>query len=105
MAGPDTHYNKPFKQAMREEMDSYLESREYLMTKEGKIQPAPYSKICEWVVSAWAAIPTQVIINSFSDNGWDQVYNRNNTSVLHATLRDIVDNNIVQGYQRRAGNP
>ena len=91
MAGPDTHYNKPFKQAIREQMDSYLESQEYLLTKTGKIQPAPYGKICDWVVAAWAAIPAEVIVNSFVDNGWDQFFNRNDTTVLHTTLRDIVD--------------
>jgi len=35
-------------------------------------------------------------------NGWEQAFNNNDTSVLHQTLRDIVDNNIVRGFQRRA---
>ena len=35
-------------------------------------------------------------------NGWEQAFNGNDTSVLHQTLRDVVENNVVRGYQRRA---
>ena len=72
------------------------------MTKSGKIKPAPYKKICDWVVEAWNEIPDEVIGNAFVHNGWEQAHNGNDTSVLHQVLRDVVDNNIVRGYQRRA---
>ena len=102
MAGPDTHWNKPFKGFIREEMESYMETEEYMLTDAGKIKPAPYKLICDWVVAAWAKVDTTTIINSFVHNGWEQAFNNNDTSVLHQTLRDIVDNNIVRGFQRRA---
>ena len=102
MAGPDTHWNKPFKANMHEQMDEYMDNEEYLITDSGKIQPAPYSKICDWVVKAWNAIPAETIGNAFVHNGWEQAFNGHDTSVLHSSLRDIVDNNIVRGYQRRA---
>ena len=45
--------------------------------------------------------PPEVIGNAFVQNGWEQAFNGHNTSVLHSTLRDVVENNIVRGYQRR----
>ena len=102
MAGPDTHWNKPFKGFIREEMESYMETEEYMLTDAGKIKPAPHKLICDWVVAAWAKVDTTTIINSFVHNGWEQAFNNNDTSVLHQTLRDIVDNNIVRGFQIRA---
>ena len=99
--GPDTHWNKPFKGYMREEMDEYLDSEEYEFCASGKIKPAPYAQICDWVVAAWKKIDKQVIVNSFVQNGWQQAFNKNDTSVLHSTLRELVDNNITRGYQRR----
>ena len=102
MAGPDTHWNKSFKGKMHGKMDEWLDTEEYEMTKSGKIKPAPYKKICDWVVEAWNEIPDGVIGNAFVHNGWEQAHNGNDTSVLHQVLRDVVDNNIVRGYQRRA---
>ena len=43
--GPDTHWNKVFKQYMRELMEEYLDTEEYEFKITGKIKPAPYSKI------------------------------------------------------------
>ena len=96
MAGPDTHWNKVFKGAMREEIDGYMETDEYELTKSGKIAPAPYSKICDWVVRAWDKVQPDTIGNAFLHNGWRQAFNGNDTSVLHTTLRDLVDKNIVR---------
>ena len=48
------------------------------------------------------AVPPESIGNAFVHNGWSQAFNRIDTSVLHTVLRDIVENNIVRGYQRRA---
>ena len=102
MAGPDTHWNKPFKGYIREDMETYMETDEYELTAAGKIKPAPYKQICDWVVAAWNKVDPQTIINSFVHNGWEQAFNGNDTSVLHQTLRDVVENNVVRGYQRRA---
>ena len=102
MAGPDTHWNKSFKGYMHKQMDEYLDNEEYTYTNSGKISPAPYSLICDWVVKAWNEIPPEAISNAFIHNGWEQAFNGNDTKVLHGTLRDIVENNIVRGYQRRA---
>ena len=101
MAGPDTHWNKSFKASMHDEMNKFMEAEEYKYTESGKMQPAPYSKIIDWVVKAWNAIPPEVIGNAFVQNGWEQAFNGHDTSVLHSTLRDVVENNIVRGYQRR----
>ena len=102
MAGPDTHWNKSFKGYMHKQMDEYLDNEEYTYTNSGKISPAPYSLICDWVVKAWNEIPPEAISNAFIHNGWEQAFNGNDTKVLHETLRDIVEKNIVRGYQRRA---
>ena len=101
MAGPDTHWNKVFKGQMREEMDTYMETEEYELTKSGKIAPAPYKRICDWVVAAWDKVKPETVGNAFSHNGWHQAYNQNDTSVLHTTLKDLVERNIVRGFQRR----
>ena len=45
--------------------------------------------------------PPEVIGKAFVQNGWEQAFNGHDTSVLHSTLRDVVENNIVRGYQRR----
>ena len=65
MAGPDTHWNKSFKGKIHGKMDEWLDTEEYEMTKSGKIKPAPYKKICDWVVEAWNEIPDEVIRNNF----------------------------------------
>ena len=99
--GPDTHWNKVFKQYMREEMEEYMDSEEYEFTKTGKMKPAPYSKICDWVVAAWRKLGPDLIKKSFVETGWEQAFNGNDTSVLHSTLRELVDHNIIREYQRR----
>ena len=76
MAGPDTHWNKVFKGQMREEMDTYMETEEYELTKSGKIAPAPYKRICDWVVAAWDKEKPETVGNAFSHNGWHQAYNQ-----------------------------
>ena len=102
IAGPDTHWNKPFKGNMRELMDEYMDTEEYELTSHGKMKPAPYSKICDWVVAAWNKIDPQTIINSFTHNGWDQCHNGNGLTAVHGILKDLLENNVVRGYQRRA---
>ena len=78
-----------------------MESEVYKLTKAGKIAPAPYSKICDWVVKAWEKVQPDTIGNSFSHNGWFQAFNNNDTSVLHTTLRELVEKNVIRGLQRR----
>ena len=99
--GPDTHWNKVFKQYMREEMEEHMDSEEYKLTMTGKIKPAPSSKMCDWVVVAWRKLEPDFIKKSFVETGWEQAFNGNDTSVLHSTLRELVDHNIIRGYQRR----
>ena len=41
--------NKPFKGKMHAKMDGWLDTEDYELTKSGKIKPAPYKKICDWV--------------------------------------------------------
>ena len=66
---------------MHEEMDQFLDTEEFSLTAAGKITPAPYAKICDWVVKAWNAVPPESIGNAFVHNGWSQAFNRNDTSV------------------------
>ena len=46
-------------------------------------------------------VQPDTIGNSFSHNGWFQAFNNNDTSVLHTTLRELVEKNVIRGFQRR----
>ena len=67
--GPDTHWNKVFKQYMRELMEEYLDTEEYEFIITGKLKQAPYSKICDWVVAAWSKLGPDLIGKSFVETG------------------------------------
>ena len=75
-----------------------MESEVYKLTKAGKIAPAPYSKICDWVVKAWEKVQPDTIGNSFSHNGWFQAFNNNDTSVLHTLLCELVDKMLYEVF-------
>ena len=65
----DVSWNKPFKSAYRELYNQWMASGEQSFTPAGNMR-APDKLIClRWVVKAWEAVTTEVIVKSFKACG------------------------------------
>ena len=64
----DTHVNKPFKSAMCEKWEDWIENGEIEYTKIGKRKKASYQMICEWVAEVWKKISPEFIVKGFTEN-------------------------------------
>ena len=61
----DMSWNKPFKTAYRELYNQWMISGEHSFTPAGNMR-APDKLTClQWVVKAWEAVSTEVVVNSF----------------------------------------
>ena len=62
---PDLCWNKPFKDHYTKAYDDWFESGNQEFTAGGNPKSAPLETIVEWIMSAWAKINREEIINSF----------------------------------------
>ena len=61
----DVVVNKPFKDNLRKKYTEWLLSGNHALTPTGKIQKPSVRLLCEWILHAWDAIPSQSIIDGF----------------------------------------
>jgi hypothetical protein len=79
----DVSWNKPFKSAYRELYNQWMVSGEHSFTSAGNMR-APTKMTClEWVVKAWEAVTTEVIINSFKVCGISVACDGSEDGLIH----------------------
>lgn len=73
---PDVVWNKPFKQKVSERYDEWLSNGVHQFTESGNMKPVPQRLVLDWILTAWKAIPKEMIESSFkkcastiNDNG------------------------------------
>ena len=62
---PDASWNKPFKAALTEEFDNFMEFREKTYTKGGNVRAMSMMQMCDAVVRSWEKITPEIIKKSF----------------------------------------
>ena len=62
---PDVSWNKPFKALVSEQYDESMASGFQEFTEAGNMRPPPRKTVVEWVLTAWARLPTEVITKLF----------------------------------------
>lgn len=62
---PDVSWNKPFKAALCELYDNWLQENNQEVTKPGNVKAATPDVICNWIVEAWNKLPDELIAKFF----------------------------------------
>ena len=62
---PDVCLNKPFKDHYTKAYDDWFQSGNQEFTAGGNPKAAPLETIVEWIMSVWAKVNREIIINSF----------------------------------------
>ena len=62
---PDVSWNKPFKAALTEEFDNFMEFGEKTYTKGGNVRAMSMMQMCDAVVRSWEKITPEIIKKSF----------------------------------------
>ena len=62
---PDASWNKPFKAALTEEFDNFMEFGEKTYTKGGNMRAMSMMQMCDAVVRSWEKITPEIIKKSF----------------------------------------
>ena len=57
----DVSCNKPFKAAIEDSYDNWMQHGEKTFTKNGNIRAATKTTLCEWVLDAWKGIDATLI--------------------------------------------
>lgn len=65
----DVGVNKPFKDLLRREYNEWLSADNRELTPAGRVKRASLATVCGWVLSAWSAIPRDVVMRSFAKCG------------------------------------
>ena len=75
---PDVVWNKPFKQKVAELYDEWLSNGVHEFTESGNMKPVPRRLVLDWILTAWKALPKEMVESSFKkcaltidDNGED----------------------------------
>lgn len=92
----DVSINKPFKDYLKKEYESWLWMDNHPLTPSGKIKKAPASKLAEWVSNAWNKISNSVVEDSFKkccitnalDGSEDDILWENNESTKSESESD-----------------
>ncbi len=61
----DVSVNKPFKDYVKDEYETWLLSSNLPLTDTGKIKKPPASQVAQWVSNAWAKIDAEIIVKAF----------------------------------------
>ena len=80
---PDVSWNKPFKALVSEQYDEWMASGVQEFTEAGNMRPPPRKTIVEWVLTAWARLPTEVITKSFKSCALNLVVDGSQDSEIH----------------------
>ena len=59
--------NKPFKARLCEQYNRWIWDYDWELTALGKIKRAPSHVVAQWVLSAWASIPAELVAISFKN--------------------------------------
>jgi hypothetical protein len=96
----DVVINKSFKADIRSQMRAYMRNELFKFTRGGKIQKAPYTTICEWVVNAVETLRTKktMIKQGFEKCGFDY-QESGDPNKLNYHLRSVVMDALDTGYQ------
>lgn len=61
--------NKPFKDLLRREYNEWLAAEGRELTPTGRVKRASLAAVCGWVLSARAAVPSDVVVRSLAKCG------------------------------------
>ena len=61
----DMSINKPFKDSVKRQWTTWIESGEHSFTLPGAMRKPSITLICDWVKVAWKGVKTEIIIMSF----------------------------------------
>lgn len=65
----DVSINKPFKENLRKQWNTWMSEGEKSFTKGGNMRHASLEEMCKWIVTAWNEIKPELIIKSFKKCG------------------------------------
>ena len=61
----DVSANKPFKAAVMEQFDEWMDKGKKSYTRHGNLRAASKTTMCDWVVKAWSGIGTELVKKNF----------------------------------------
>ena len=79
----DVSWNKPFKSAYRELYNQWMASGKQSLTPAGNVRPPDKLTCLKWVVKAWEAVSTEVIVSSFHASGISVAVDGSEDSTMH----------------------
>ena len=79
----DVSWNRPFKALVSEQYDERMASGVQEFTEAGDMRPPPRKTTVEWVLTAWAWLPTEVITKSFKSCALNLAVDGSQDSEIH----------------------
>lgn len=100
LQAPDVSWNKPFKAAYVDLYEQWADTHGSLpqnRTDAGNPRPPSKLLICQWVVSAWNSLPSELIKKSFKVCGLTSKLDGSDDASIHA-LKEL---NLLSEYQEQ----
>ena len=65
----DVSINKPFKDSVKTQWTTWMDSGEHSFTPGGAMRKPTFAQICEWIKVAWEEVKTETIVKAFKKCG------------------------------------